>query len=111
MGGVELGKIWLGRKDERAWVVGSIMPAGIFSIWRRCPYKGLRTALLLSAVGWAYQYSTNNNYADLEDYYDQLPNSLQSYYDQAEDYYYDQYDQDLYLAAAPVAPDTGYGSP
>ena len=48
---------------------------------------------------------------DLEDYYDQLPNSLQSYYDQAEDYYYDQYDQDLDLAAAPVAPDTGYGSP
>ena len=47
---------------------------------------------------------------DLEDYYDQLPNSLQSYYDQAEDYYYDQYDQDLELAA-PVAPDTGYGSP
>ena len=47
---------------------------------------------------------------DLQDYYDQLPNSLQSYYDQAEDYYYDQYDEDLDFAA-PVAPDTGYGSP
>ena len=48
---------------------------------------------------------------DLQDYYDQLPNSLQSFYDQAKDYYYDdQYDQDLDLAA-PVAPDSGYGSP
>ena len=53
MGGVELGKIWLGRKDERAWIIGSVMPAGIFGIWRRCPYKGLRTALFLSAIGWA----------------------------------------------------------
>ena len=49
--------------------------------------------------------------SDIHDYYDQLPNGLQSYYDQAEDYYYDdQYDQDLELAP-PVAPDTGYGSP
>ena len=64
IGGVELGKIWLGRKDERAWLVGSVMPAGIFGIWRRCPYKGLRTAVFLSAIGWAYQYSTNNNYVN-----------------------------------------------
>ena len=49
MGGVELGKIWLGRKDERAWLVGSVMPAGIFGIWRRCPYKGLRKFLKLIA--------------------------------------------------------------
>eukprot|EP00092_Neocalanus_flemingeri_P021282 GFUD01023064.1.p1 GENE.GFUD01023064.1~~GFUD01023064.1.p1 ORF type:complete len:220 (+),score=59.77 GFUD01023064.1:61-720(+) len=61
MGGVEMGKIALGRKDERAWVFGASVPAGIFGIWRRDIYKGVRTGLFLAALGYAYQYSCNND--------------------------------------------------
>ena len=61
MGGVELGKSFLGRDNEKAWVVGAVIPGGVMGIWRRCPYKGMRTGLALAAWGVAYQYSTNNN--------------------------------------------------
>ena len=61
MGGVEFAKIFLGRKDERAWVLGAAVPGGIMGIWRRDIYKGLRTGMIMAALGVAYQYSTNNN--------------------------------------------------
>ena len=61
MVGVELGKVAFGRKDEKAWALGSLVPGGIYGIWRRDLYMGMRNSLLLAAVGVAYQYSCNNN--------------------------------------------------
>merc|ERR1712130_985819 len=61
MGGIELGKIALGRDSKEAWLAGAIVPGGIMGIWTRNVYGGLRTGLVLGALGWIYQYSTNNN--------------------------------------------------
>ena len=61
MGGVELGKIMLGRKNEYAWVAGAVVPAGIHSIWRRNIWKGVWYGTILAGIGYAYQYSCNNN--------------------------------------------------
>ena len=62
MGGVELGKSFFGRDSLAAWVTGAIIPGGVFGIWRRCPYKGLRSTIFFALVGLAYQHSTNMNY-------------------------------------------------
>jgi len=61
MGGIELGKIALGRDSQEAWLAGSIVPGGIMGIWTRNVYGGMRTSLFLGAVGYMYQWSTNNN--------------------------------------------------
>ena len=61
MGGVELGKIMLGRKNEYAWVAGAVVPAGIHSIWRRQIWKGFWFGTILAGIGFAYQFSCNNN--------------------------------------------------
>ena len=60
MGGVEFAKIMMGRTNEKAWIAGALVPAGIHGIWRRDIYKGGRLALYLGAIGYAYQYSTNH---------------------------------------------------
>merc|ERR1711890_145642 len=57
MGAVELGKVFMGRKNEWAWVVGSTFPAGM-GIWTRNFWGGFRTGLFLSVLGVAYQYSS-----------------------------------------------------
>merc|ERR1719233_2789059 len=57
----EFAKIFMGRKNENAWLVGGIVPGGILGVWRRDVYKGARNALLFGLLGYAYQYSTNNN--------------------------------------------------
>jgi len=62
MGGVELGKSFLGRDSLGAWLGGAIIPGGVFGIWRRCVYKGIRASLFFAVVGTAYQHSTNMNY-------------------------------------------------
>ena len=64
MGGVELGKSFFGRDSLAAWGLGAVIPGGVFGIWRRCPYKGLRSGLFFAAVGIAYQHSTNMNYTN-----------------------------------------------
>merc|ERR1712037_914442 len=61
MGGIELGKIALGRDSQEAWLAGSIVPGGIMGIWTRNVYGGMRTSLFLGAFGYMYQWSTNNN--------------------------------------------------
>merc|ERR1712032_355413 len=61
MGGIEVGKIVLGRDSQEAWLAGAIVPGGIMGIWTRNLYGGMRTSIFLGALGWIYQYSTNNN--------------------------------------------------
>ena len=64
MAGVEFAKIFMGRKNENAWLVGGIVPGGILGVWRRDVYKGARNSLLFGLIGYAYQYSCNNNYTN-----------------------------------------------
>jgi hypothetical protein len=61
MAGVEFAKILVGRSNENAWLLGAAVPGGILGIWRRDIYKGGRTGLALGLLGYAYQYSCNNN--------------------------------------------------
>merc|ERR1712024_365628 len=60
-GGIELGKIALGRDSKEAWLAGAIVPGGVMGIWTRNVYGGMRTSLFLGAFGYMYQWSTNNN--------------------------------------------------
>merc|ERR1712032_1378885 len=71
MGGIEVGKIVLGRDSQEAWLAGAIVPGGIMGIWTRNLYGGMRTSIFLGALGWIYQYSTNNN----------LSNTITPHYD------------------------------
>jgi len=64
MAGVEFAKIFMGRKNENAWLVGGIVPGGILGVWRRDVYKGARNALIFGLIGYAYQHSCNNNYTN-----------------------------------------------
>merc|ERR1711971_520295 len=61
-GGIEVGKIALGRDSQEAWLAGAIVPGGIMGMW---------TSIFLGALGWIYQYSTNNN----------LSNTITPHYD------------------------------
>jgi len=61
MGGVEIGKLALGRDSEVAHLAGATVPGGIVGIWTKNIYGGMRTALFLGLWGAAYQYSCNNN--------------------------------------------------
>merc|ERR1719209_844220 len=61
MGGVEIGKLALGRDSEAAFAAGAIVPGGIMGIWTRNIYGGMRTAFFLGLWGVAYQYACNNN--------------------------------------------------
>merc|ERR1719234_669353 len=47
MGGIEVGKIVLGRDSQEAWLAGAIVPGGIMGIWTRNIYGGMRTSILL----------------------------------------------------------------
>merc|ERR1712032_1035421 len=71
IGGIEVGKIVLGRDSQEAWLAGAIVPGGIMGIWTRNLYGGMRTSIFLGALGWIYQYSTNNN----------LSNTITPHYD------------------------------
>ena len=70
--------VLLARDSQEAWLAGSIVPGGIMGIWTRLDsvlfdqdlrlffvdrnvYGGMRTSLFLGAVGYMYQWSTNNN--------------------------------------------------
>ena len=64
MGGVELGKSFLGRDSLMAWAGGAVIPGGIFGIWRRALHKGVVATGVFAALGVAYQFSTNNNYTN-----------------------------------------------
>jgi len=64
MGGVELGKSFFGRDSLLAWCMGAVLPGGIWGLWRRCPYKGAKGMAFFSAIGTAYQHSTNMNYVN-----------------------------------------------
>merc|ERR1740128_26038 len=64
MGGVELAKLTVGRKEEQAWMMGAIVPGGIMGIWTRNLWGGVRTAGFLGVMGAAYQWATNNNYTN-----------------------------------------------
>ena len=61
MAGVEFSKIMIGRQNENAWLVGAAVPGGVMGIWKRNVFKGVRTGMILGAMGYIYQYSTNNN--------------------------------------------------
>merc|ERR1712032_1611868 len=47
MGGIEVGKIVLGRDSQEAWLAGAIVPGGIMGIWTRNLYGGMRTSIFL----------------------------------------------------------------
>ena len=78
MGGVELGKSFMGKvmimtvmmmmmmiKDSLlAWAGGAVIPGGIFGIWRRALHKGVVSSAVFAAIGMAYQHSTNNNFTN-----------------------------------------------
>ena len=64
MGGVELGKSFLGKDSLMAWAAGAVIPGGIFGIWRRALHKGVVATGVCAALGVAYQYSTNMNYTN-----------------------------------------------
>jgi len=83
MAGVEFAKIFLGRKNENAWLLGGIVPGGIMGVWRRDVYKGGRAALFFGALGYAYQYSCNHNLTNSfmpMAYNPNMPNPLQNPY-------------------------------
>ena len=42
MGGVELGKSFLGKDSLMAWAAGAVIPGGIFGIWRRALHSFTR---------------------------------------------------------------------
>merc|ERR1712130_1039964 len=61
MGGIELGKLPLAGIARRP---GLLEPSSRAVLWESGPETsigGLRTGLVLGALGWIYQYSTNNN--------------------------------------------------
>ena len=64
MGGVELGKSFLGKDSLLAWAGGAVIPGGIFGIWRRALHKGVVSSAVFAAIGMAYQHSTNNNFTN-----------------------------------------------
>ena len=64
MGGVELGKSFLGKDSVLAWAGGAVIPGGIYGIWRRALHKGCTSTAFFAAIGAAYQHSTNMNYTN-----------------------------------------------